>query len=100
VRGRSCGTNLIKFFEKDTETFDTGEAFVMYLDFAKAFIKVLHERLQKKLIAHRIKGDLLGWVRSRLSNRGQQVILNRKFSTWVEMLSDIPQDSALVTYYL
>ncbi len=59
VRGRSCGTNLIEFLEKDKETFDTGEAFVMYLDFEKAFIKVLHERLQKKLIAHR-KGRPFG----------------------------------------
>ncbi len=67
----------------------------MYLDFAKAFDKVPHKRLLKKLRAHRINGDLLRWVRSWLLNRRQRVILNGKFSTWADVLSGVPQGSVL-----
>jgi Reverse transcriptase (RNA-dependent DNA polymerase)/Endonuclease-reverse transcriptase len=48
--GRSCATNLLEFFEKATRTVDNGEAFdAVFLDFAKAFDKVPHTRLLKKL---------------------------------------------------
>jgi ribonuclease P/MRP protein subunit RPP40 len=67
----------------------------VYLDFAKAFDKVPHKRLLKKLRAHRINGDLLRWVRSWLLNRRQRVILNGKFSTWADVLSGVPQGSVL-----
>jgi hypothetical protein len=50
MRGRSCATNLLEFFEKVTSELDKGEAIdVIYLDFAKAFDTVPHERLKKKL---------------------------------------------------
>jgi hypothetical protein len=93
---RSCVTNLIEFLEKATAAIDRGDAFdVVYLDLAKAFDKVPHERLLKKLRAHGINGDLLRWVRSWLMNRRQRVILNRKFSTWADILSGVPQGSIL-----
>jgi hypothetical protein len=42
-------TNLLTFFEKITSQLDGGEAVdVIYLDFAKAFDTVPHERLKKK----------------------------------------------------
>jgi hypothetical protein len=49
MRGKSCVTNLLTFFEKITSQLDGGEAVdVIYLDFAKAFDTVPHERLKKK----------------------------------------------------
>ena len=46
-------TNLLKFFEKVTDEIDKGKPFdCIYLDFAKAFDKVPHFRLIKKLKAH------------------------------------------------
>jgi ribonuclease P/MRP protein subunit RPP40 len=75
---------------------DRGEAFdVVYLDFAKAFDKVPHERLVKKIRAHGVCGKLLAWVKSWLSGRRQRLVLNGKFSTWAAVLSEVPQGSIL-----
>ena len=42
TRGRSCLTNLLEFFEEVYERMDEGKPVdVVYLDFAKAFDKVL-----------------------------------------------------------
>ena len=50
TRGRSCLTNLLGFFEEVYERIDEGKPVdVIYLDFAKAFDKVPHKRLAKKL---------------------------------------------------
>jgi Reverse transcriptase (RNA-dependent DNA polymerase) len=49
MKGRSCASNLLTFLEKVTASLDNGEAVdVIYLDFAKAFDTVPHERLKKK----------------------------------------------------
>jgi hypothetical protein len=65
MRGRSCATNLLEFVESATAAVDRGEAFdIVYLDFAKAFDKVPHERLVKKLQAHGVHGKLLAWVKN------------------------------------
>ena len=46
LKGRSCTTNLTKFMDKATKIIDEGKnADIFYLDFAKAFDKVPHERL-------------------------------------------------------
>ena len=45
-------TNLLEFFEKVTDAIDKGKPFdCIYLNFAKAFDKVPHFRLIKKLKA-------------------------------------------------
>ena len=53
TKGRSCLTNLLEFLEEVTDAIDKGKPFeCIYLDFAKAFDKVPHLRLIKKLKAH------------------------------------------------
>jgi Reverse transcriptase (RNA-dependent DNA polymerase) len=84
MKGRSCASNLLTFLEKVTATLDNGEAVdVIYLDFAKAFDTVPHERLKKKLKAQGITGDLK-WIAAWLDGRKQRVCLNGKESTWAK----------------
>ena len=87
TKGRSCATNLLEFLEKVTKVVDEGKPLdVIFLDFAKAFDKVPTKRLLKKLYAHGVRGKLLKWIADWLTNRTQRVVLNGKFSTWIDVL--------------
>ena len=44
---------------------------VIYLDFQKAFDKVAHARLIKKVKAHGINGKILTWIKAWFSGRLQ-----------------------------
>ena len=56
-------SNLLEFFEEVTKQLDKGEAVdLVYLDFAKAFDKVPHYRLFKKLEAHGLGGNVLNMI--------------------------------------
>ena len=75
--GRSCLSNLLEFLDKVTQAFDeANNVDVIYLDFAKAFDKVPHQRLLHKLAAHGIGGRLLKWIENWLSRRKQRVCVN------------------------
>ena len=65
VKGRSCLTNLIEFFDKVTKQVDEGKAVdVVYMDFSKAFDKVPHGRLLQKIRRYGIESDLEVWIRN------------------------------------
>src|SRR2546425_2979730 len=75
--GKSCLSNLLDFFEEVTRNLDEGEAVdLVYLDFAKAFDKVPHHRLFKKLVAHGLGGNVLNWIKGWLSGRRQKVCID------------------------
>ena len=58
--GKSCVTNLIEYLEALLKQLDNGHAVdVIYLDFAKAFDKVPHQRLLVKLKAIGVSGMFL-----------------------------------------
>ena len=58
-RGRSCLSNILTFLEKATKAVDDGLSLdVIYLDLAKAFDKVPHERLLRKLVSHVTEGEV------------------------------------------
>ena len=67
----------------------------IYLDFAKAFDKVPHSRLVKKLEAHGIRGNILTWITDWLKGRKQRVCLYGIYSCWQTVWSGVPQGSVL-----
>ncbi|KAK4820579.1 hypothetical protein QYF61_001819 [Mycteria americana] len=62
MKGRSCLTNLISFYDKVTRLVDEGKAVdVVYLDFSKAFVTISHNILLEKVAAHGLDGRTLLW---------------------------------------
>ena len=68
---------------------------IIFLDFARAFDKVPHERLRLKLKAHGIDGHVARWISDWLSNRLQRVFVSGATSGWRHVISGVPQGSVL-----
>jgi len=68
---------------------------VAYVDYAKAFDVVSHSKLFLKLSAYGIKGDLIEWIRSFLSERTQCTRVNHECSNYAGIVSGVIQGSVL-----
>jgi len=96
LEGRSCTTNLLSTMEKWTEALDQGQPMdAIYLDFAKAFDTVPHQRLSRKLLSYGVEGQALNWINNFLSDRWQTVNISGQKSTPTRVISGIPQGSVL-----
>ena len=91
-KGRSCLTKLLSFLDRVMEELDNGGSVD---DFAKAFDKVPHQRLLRKLERYGVSGRMLAWIRGWLLKRWQRVGVRRCWSRWRKVLSGIPQGSVL-----
>ena len=93
---RNCLTQLLGHINVVLENFllnkDTDS---VYLDYAKAFDKVDHEILIHKLHSYGIRGKLLEWIKSFLSNRFQCVSVNGVKSYLSKVKSGVPQGTVL-----
>ena len=67
----------------------------IYLDYSKAFDKVDHELLTKKLSKYGFPINLVEWVSSFLSNRVQAVIVKGSHSRESPVISGVPQGTVL-----
>jgi hypothetical protein len=95
-KGRSCLTNLLSFLDEVSEKIENGECVdAIYLDLAKAFDKVPHQRLLLKLENYGIRGKVHNWISAWLSDRSQRVCLQGKVSGWRTVASGVPQGSVL-----
>ena len=63
---------------------------IAILDFSKAFDKVAHTRLINKLKSYGIRGEILSWIISFLSNRTQQVVASGIQSLSCSVSSGVP----------
>ena len=71
---RSCVTNLLLFLDQVLRCVDEGFCVdKVFLDLAKAFDKVPHQRLLEKLRKRGIGGKLLRTIGNWLSKRRQRV---------------------------
>ena len=73
----STGYSLIEITEKIKNTIDTGKyGCGIFIDLKKAFDTVNHKILLTKLDHYGIRGNILKWFDSYLSNRKQYVFYN------------------------
>lgn len=96
ISGRSTQLQLLNVLEDWTAIIDNGgEIDVIYMDFMKAFDKVPHKRLLKKLIGYGVSQKVVNLIEDFLSNRCQRVIVNGEMSETYPVISGIPQGSVL-----
>ena len=89
--GRSCVSELLIHYDRIVEILERGSNVdSIYLDFAKAFDKVDHGIVLKKLSLLGIHGRLLQWIRSFLSARTQKVMVNGFLSDPAPVTSGVP----------
>jgi len=87
---------LLKIMDDWTYNLDQGKQIdVIYTDLEKAFDKVPHAGLIKKLKEYKINTNLILWTEAFLSNRKQRVKVHDSYSKWCLVESDIPQGSIL-----
>ena len=67
----------------------------IYLDYAKAFDNVDHALLIKKPQRYGIHPQVVNWIRSFLSDRSQQVVIDGHLSLAALIISGVPQGTVL-----
>ena len=76
-RGHSCGTQLLLTYNDHIRSFDkTLQTDMAILDFSRAFDNVPHRRLISKLTSYGVKGQVLTWIDSFLSDRKMTVVVD------------------------
>ncbi|CAB4004229.1 Hypothetical predicted protein, partial [Paramuricea clavata] len=96
LRGKSTTAQLLQVLQEIGEKLDKRvQTDIIYLDFAKAFDRVDHRLLVRKLKKFGIGGTLLKWFEDYLTNRHQRVTVLGKTSHSLPVLSGVPQGSIL-----
>jgi len=93
LKGRSRMLQLLRIMDEWTECLETGgQINIIYTDFEKAFDKVSHKLLLRKLRDYKINESVILWTESFLCYRKQRVKINGCFfSDWASVLSRIPR---------
>ena len=96
ISGKSCTSNLLEVLDHIGSLLDNGEQVdVIYMDMSKAFDKVSHGRLLRKLREFGYGGNLLQWFSSYLTDRRQCVTVAGATSNSLPVGSGVPQGSIL-----
>ena len=93
---RSTETQLILTIHDIASSIQHNQSIhAIVLDFTKAFDKVPHQRLLKKMEYYGIRGPLLNWFTSFLFERQQTVICEGRSSMSATVSSGVPQGTVL-----
>ena len=98
VKKRSVMTNMLSFLKKIYEALDKdphSDIVAFYTDFSKAFDKVPHLELLKKVAKIGVGGCLLEVLVDYLTNRKQYVRVENTSSDTLDVTSGVPQGSLL-----
>ena len=96
LAGRSTTTNLLKCFNDWTSMLeDSSKVDVLYIDLAKAFDSVSHDKLLYKLTKIGIGGNLHKWFTNFLTGRSFNVKVDEVRSRHAPVGSGIPQGTIL-----
>ena len=96
IKGRSTELQLLNCSCDWVNAIDAKcFADTVYIDLAKAFDTVSHNKLLYKLHKYCITGNILQWFSSYLNNRKQRVKLCNTFSSYSDVTSGVPQGSCI-----
>jgi len=94
--GHSCETQLLTTVNDIMQGHDAGrQTDVIILDFSKAFDTVPHSKLLHKLEHYGVRGPILSWLTSFLTERTMRVVLEGEASDDVAVESGVPQGTVL-----
>jgi hypothetical protein len=92
IEGRSTALQLLEVIDKCPDALDEGlDIYCMHTDFQKAFHKVPHKRLIKKIENYGIANPILSWIGYFLSRPYQRVSIEGEISNRMEVISGIPK---------
>lgn len=96
LKGRNTTTQLFESIHYYTSQINKSKnTDVVYMDLAKAFDSVSHQKLIHKLRGYGLSGKLLTFVENFLINRIQRVRLNETISKSMIVKSGVPQGTVL-----
>lgn len=91
----SCESTIQSLMDDWKVTISEGQMIVIFLDLKRTFETVDRTRLLEKLDKYGMRGKVLEWFRTYLSNRTQQVRFNKQWSKRVKTEYGVPQGSVL-----
>ena len=97
MRKKGAVEDAVLFFTESVqqEIQDGTIVHAVLLDLSKAFDSLSHEILLSKLKSLRFSSSAISFIKSFLSDRLQQILLNGVKSDWIELKQGVPQGTTL-----
>ena len=92
----SCESQLIMLCQDTFSALDHKHSVdLAFIDFSKAFDKVSHYHLIRKLETYNLDKKVIEWIKAFLLNRTQSVVVDNCHSDEIQVTSGVPQGSVL-----